>query len=336
SNDAWLFWNMRARFLFRAGEHWRDAFLPHIVNPSYPLMLPSAIAAIWSSLGKEWMFIPKWVAAGYTVATVALLGGVLALVRGTTQALIAVIAVLSLSSFIIRGASQVSDVPLGFYFLATLASLSLYDRLPQKNARLLVLAGAMAGFSAWTKNEGLLFVLVLVLSRSLTVLLFRGWKTALKEMAFLGAGLAPVLSVILYFKWNIAAPNDLVAAAKDSSFVLEKVSTASRYGEISVFYLKTLFLSGSVTWLNPLVYLIAFALIFKVRILPEFKLNILFTATVLASMLAGYYVVHLLVPYDLHFYLEHSLTRLLIQLWPSFLLLFFTAVRNPEEARQKA
>ncbi|MBN2438901.1 MAG: hypothetical protein JXL20_09920, partial [Deltaproteobacteria bacterium] len=39
--DAWLIWNMHARFLFRGGEHWRDAFASGLdwSHWDYPLLL---------------------------------------------------------------------------------------------------------------------------------------------------------------------------------------------------------------------------------------------------------------------------------------------------------
>ena len=48
--DAWLIWNMHARFLFRGGDHWRDAFASGLdwSHWDYPLLLPLAIARSWN------------------------------------------------------------------------------------------------------------------------------------------------------------------------------------------------------------------------------------------------------------------------------------------------
>ncbi|HEX5034191.1 MAG TPA: hypothetical protein VFW62_06910, partial [bacterium] len=47
--DAWIFWNMRARFLFRAGEEWRQAFSWRTTHGTYPLLLPSIIVQAWNT-----------------------------------------------------------------------------------------------------------------------------------------------------------------------------------------------------------------------------------------------------------------------------------------------
>ena len=44
----------------------------------------------------------------------------------------------------------------------------------------------------------------------------------------------------------------------------------------------------------------------------------------------GYYLVFLVTPYDLAWYLETTLGRLFLQLWPSFLFAYFLSVNTPE------
>ena len=53
--DAFAIWNLHARFLFRGGPHWRDAFTPLLPwsHPDYPLLLPGAIAHFWTYLGHD-------------------------------------------------------------------------------------------------------------------------------------------------------------------------------------------------------------------------------------------------------------------------------------------
>ena len=72
--------------------------------------------------------------------------------------------------FVTVGSYRYPSVPLGFFFLSTLAVLAVQDRLPETEGRLSVLAGLLAGAAAWTKNEGTLFVAVLVLARLLVLL----------------------------------------------------------------------------------------------------------------------------------------------------------------------
>ena len=52
---AWSIWNLRARFLFRAGAFWRDAFSSDLSwsHPDYPLLLPGLVALCWKLAGQE-------------------------------------------------------------------------------------------------------------------------------------------------------------------------------------------------------------------------------------------------------------------------------------------
>ena len=53
--DAWLIWNMHARFLYRGGDHWREAFASGLdwSHWDYPLLLPLSIARGWTYTGGE-------------------------------------------------------------------------------------------------------------------------------------------------------------------------------------------------------------------------------------------------------------------------------------------
>ncbi len=80
------------------------------------------------------------------------------------------IALLATPSFVEQGAWQYADIPLSFFYLATIVLLSLYDERTQEAssqspAGLLALGGVAAGFAAWTKNEGVLFLGAIILAR---------------------------------------------------------------------------------------------------------------------------------------------------------------------------
>ena len=53
--DAWSIWNLKARFIFRGGAHWRDAFSSVLgfSHPDYPLLIPLSVAGSWILTGKE-------------------------------------------------------------------------------------------------------------------------------------------------------------------------------------------------------------------------------------------------------------------------------------------
>ena len=63
--DAWTIWNMRARFLFRAGTQWEAAFSPlmSFFHTDYPLLIPCLVARCWYYIGHETVAAPALVSA---------------------------------------------------------------------------------------------------------------------------------------------------------------------------------------------------------------------------------------------------------------------------------
>jgi hypothetical protein len=175
--DAFSIWNLHARFLFRGGSHWRDGFTPVLPwsHPDYPLLLPAAIAHFWSCLGHDSPAVPAVIGLLFTFGTVGLLFSALTILQGRMPAMLGATALLATPSFIEQGTSQYADVPLAFFYLATVVLFCLQDNLPDDGnaphpSRLLVLAGSTAALAAWTKNEGLLFLCAVVMARLLILL----------------------------------------------------------------------------------------------------------------------------------------------------------------------
>jgi hypothetical protein len=66
--DAWTVWNYRARWLFRGGDNWPQAFSYHIAAdaPDYPLLISGSIFRMWQMLGKDGTAIPCLLAFFFT------------------------------------------------------------------------------------------------------------------------------------------------------------------------------------------------------------------------------------------------------------------------------
>ena len=54
------------------------------------------------------------------------------------------------------------------------------------------------------------------------------------------------------------------------------------------------------------------------------------TLTIL-FVFAGYLAAYLTTPYDLQWHISTSMDRLLLQVWPTFVLVFFLSISTPEE-----
>ncbi|MFH1419323.1 MAG: hypothetical protein ABII12_13700 [Planctomycetota bacterium] len=327
--DGWSIWNMRARFLFRSGEHWRAALSPHVGCPhqDYPLLLSASIARSWYYVGKDTVFVPITIAMLFTLATAVLLTSAVSVLVGTFRGLLAGIAILGTCYFIRHGAYQYADIPLSFFILASIVLLYLHGRTTGRTRGLLYLSGMMAGMAAWTKNEGVLFVAGIVCSHLIVGLATKQLKPCFLRMAAIMLGLAPIFGIVTYFKLGLAPPNDL-AAAQNLDTAMAKLCNADRYWIIGKYWVQRLIGYG-----NGLVFVLAtYAVLVGVRVDRRDRQQFAVCLLTLSLMLAGHFVVYLLTPHDLVWHLGTSARRLFLQLLPMGLFVFFTTVTGPAGA----
>ncbi len=329
--DAWAVWNMRARFIFRGGEHWKEAFsnLLDWSHPDYPLLIPLSIVRGWKIAGTETLLIPITLAALFTFSTIVLNVSSLAVIRSKSQSLLAGIVLLGTPFFIQHGASQYADVPLGFFFLSTLVLLTFYNRSSTKNHNLLFLAGMTAAFSAWTKNEGFIFLMSILAARSYLIVRMNGWKLFSKDIIIFSSGLMPILLFIIYFKAHIVPSPDFVPH-DGLKLIIDRLTDSFRYIQIlkAVAFESMNFTLGIISPFLLIIYFLFFGKTSenKDRIAVDTGFMTLFL------MLTGYFFYYVITPYDLAWHLKYSLNRLLLQLWPSFVFCFFMLLKTPEEA----
>lgn len=334
--DAFAIWNLHARFLFLGGPHWRDAFSPLIPwsHPDYPLLLPAFIAHFWTFLGHDSPAVPAVVGFLFTFATVGLLCSSLFILRGRLPAMLGGLALLSTPAFFEVGAWQYSDIPLGFFFLATVALCCLRENLASlypehRFSGILVLAGLAAGLATWTKNEGLLFFCAMILAR-IVILMRRGEprqdpaaiRTARLLPLLLGA--APVLLLVIYFKRFIVPPNDLFT---DSATTIHKLLTSARYWAVIKWYTHETLRFGHWLFVSGTVLMLAYYVALGNQNRPRRRLlSFRIFRLALLLTLVGYFVIYLITPYEIYWHLRFSLDRLFLQLWPSTIFLFFLSV----------
>jgi hypothetical protein len=324
--DGWAIWNTHARFLYRGGEHWTD-YLANLewTHPDYPLLIPANVARLWTYAGQESRWEHRLLDLLFLLATCGLLGGALARLRNRTQGLLAVLILATTPVFVEKCSSQYADIPLSYFVLATMALLCLHECMGSAPG-LVVLAGAMAGFAAWTKNEGVMFLLAVVIARFLVVMRECGLRTWVREILAFGVGVVPALACLIYFKACLAPTNDLVAG-QGLETTLERLVSSSRYQLIAQSYGWQTLLIGPGTVLAMGVYAV---LLGKAPPMTP-RAGRSSCLLVLAFMLAGYFVVFLTTPRDLAWHLT-VLDRLFMQVWPLALFTFFLFVASPEEA----
>lgn len=332
--DAFAIWNLHARFLFLAGSHWRDGFSSLIPwsHPDYPLLVPAAIANFWTFIGHDDPHVPAAVGLLLTFAAVGLLFSSLSMLRGRVAAMLASLTLLATPFFIEQGTWQYADIPLAFFFLATIALLAVSDEQSlargSSSSGFLALAGITAGFAGWTKNEGVLFVCGIILARQIVFLRAGRKRSEINpsfhrhSSAFL-LGCAPVILLIIYCKHRLAPPGDLFTSPAS---MLHRLLEPFRFETVVKAFLRRFFSFGGWLGIPGTVLLLAFYFIVgrgQRRGLPAGH-----RASILALFLTfiGYFCVYLITPYDLFWHLRFSLDRLFLQLWPSTVFLFFLLI----------
>ncbi len=362
--DASAIWNMRARILLASGEGWKASFelmqlyMSPWTHADYPLLLPNTIARYWGFLEKHVTLVPSFVSFLYTFMTVLLLYGGLALLKNRLHALLAVLALCS-SRFIEYGTWQYADVPLAFYILATLVLLNLLRNYSTPPIGGFVLAGMSIGFAAWTKNEGMLFIIAAFSAYGCAHFLPKFQIRSIKqELTPLMIGFLSILLGIAYFKYALAPQNDVISS-ENLVATLQKLLDKDRH--ILIFdrfqiLLKILFpgylllylgIGGFMLYVQKESGFFQFSLVSLCLILSYFYLFLLpfFLATCLIArilpvdrahyrsaimstltlslMLMGYFCIYLITPYDLGWHIGTSMDRLIIQLLPSMIFVIF-------------
>jgi hypothetical protein len=318
---AWSIWNLRARFLFRAGAFWRDAFSSDLAwsHLDYPLLVPALVALCWKLAGQESTDAPIAIAFLFALGATGVLVSALGALRGKTHALLAGTLLLGTASFVALSAALYGDVPLSFYILASLALLCLQDRHPD-DLRFTFLAGLMAGFAAWTRNEGIIFVLALIVARTFALVKFR--ERALSQLPRLLAGLAAPMAVVIVFKLRVGGTGGFFSVP--ASAILKHLIDLSRWIMTVEGLVVLLFNFGR--FLIPIALVLAlYWYLVRFQVDARDRAALATAALALGLTLAVQLLLDLAYMNELALEINTSFERVVLQLWPSVLLMFFLA-----------
>jgi hypothetical protein len=309
--DAMAEWNLRGKYL--AGPFdWRSAASPLLghTHPEYPLLLSGFIARCWRICGAMPQIVPTVTGLAYFVALVGLVISGLVLLRGVAAGLIGGMLLLSAAPLLQWATAQYADVPLAYEFLAALLLLFLDVRGERRGPWALVWAGFFAGASAWTKQEGSVFLAAILIAFLAAARIDR-WRLLL-------AGAAPGMLLAVWFKFWIAPPGDL--APQSVAEVMTRIEDPARYTQIGTSFLERLGAMGAGPG-HPLILLAILALLLRREGSRRYAVPVWVSAGVLLAMLLSYCAVFVITPRDLTFHLN-AWDRLFVQLWPGVVLLF--------------
>jgi hypothetical protein len=327
TDDALAMWNLHARVLY-LDPHWQEFFSslsgfdPH---KDYPLLVPGAIARLWRALGWPNSLIPSAVSVWFTSATALLCYGAVAALRGRDQALLAVLVLLGTSYFVKLGGNQMADIPLSFFITAALVLLLLNGEAERWSGHRQALAGLSAGLAAWTKNEGLLFVVALFTAQAITAFKGRTLHRYCREMLLILAGAAGILLIVGSFKLFAGQEGHLFPGLTAST-ILVRLEDPSRYATIaSGMAREFLGMGKGMVLILPVYFLLMGAS--RRAGNPALRCTVL-TLTLVA---AGYFTVYLFTPLPLAWMVSGSAGRLSLHLWPALLVVFFLCVATPAD-----
>jgi hypothetical protein len=330
--DAFAIWNSHARYLYRDGPAWKE-HIQNTFHPDYPLLVPALNARAWRYTGREIPETGGWLGSIFTLSGVAILLATLHELRNVRVAMLMALVLLGTPFYLEYGAAQSADVPLSVFMVGTIALLCIYSQRAPSERGLLVLAGFLAGCAGWTKNEGLLFLGAISIAVGVPIVAvalggagLTRWAQVQGRLSLTGqrfaaffSGLLLPLAVIVFFKLTIAGPSELTWN-RHYPEVVEKIMSVERYGAILSSFGRTLWTFGE--WaINPVIPLALFLGFSAIDRGTLRNWGFATGAATLAIVFAGYFATYLIAPYELHWILSGSNSRLFLHLWPSSLLL---------------
>jgi len=328
--DAWAIWNLRAKFLAGPAGAWRFALSPLAsAHPDYPLLLSGFVARTWRAGGNMDPIVPPVTSLLFFGILLAFLVSAVALVRGTASGLLAGLVTLCTTSLLVWAPAQYADIPLAVYYLGAIALLFVDAvRAPPSGHWPLFWAGLCTSFAAWTKNEGIVFLAIVGIVFCALSLWRRAGQT-FSGAPWLLAGMVPGVLLMVWFKFFLAPAADPLARQGASGLL--GVLVLNRYAEIaSGFFTNLLNLGSGVT--HPLILLAVLAILMGRQVEERFRLTSIIAATALALVFLSYCAVLLVTPYGVAWQAQRSFDRLLLQVWPSVLLVSFVQLRRVQDA----
>jgi hypothetical protein len=141
------------------------------------------------------------------------------------------------------------------------------------------------------------------------------------------------LIILLLNKERLAISNDIISA-QGLRPTLHNLLAVSRYHFVLEQLWSAFFSFGAWSAMLPMPLILFFYFLLLGASVEDLRLDTaIVSLLVLALMLAGYFLIYIITPHDLAWHVESSLSRLLLQLWPLFVLAYFMIVRSPEMVR---
>ncbi len=344
--DAWSTWNFKAKFLFLGGEHWKNIFKPVLwrTSPHYPLLLPLINVWGWTFTGEPVYKIPVLTSLCFTFLTIGLLFSGLKKYTNTYWAFLPAAFLLTNPFLQKLSLSQYSDGALGYYLLAGILCLILAKTEHCKISAFV--GGLLTGFLSFTKSEGLIAAIFLIILSFPYIL----WKNKNKNKwpliyAFLiasGISFIPtILLKVLYSPGNQTFINGLTSTDMPSRLIRLKTTLGfyliEMYGLI--WNIGKFLNSGNkmtyieMKWCSVWVVLLGGFLLANRKCFKKELIIIPFFLMLYGGTFTFYY--YLNTYFKIEWWLQVTLNRVLSALLPSILFWIFWAMWKETKKEQR-
>jgi hypothetical protein len=307
--DAWAIWNLRARAILRGVPDWASVVSPALAwsHVDYPLLLPMSVARLWAYTGQESPMIPAWVAMLFFASSLVAVTTLVGRWRGWPAGFLAGMALLVPRTFVFQGSCQCGDIPIGFFVLVAIAFVLIGAEASTPRPWLLV-AGAATGLAAWTKNEGVLLLILVTLVVAVRTL-------RLRSLLHLAVGASVPLSAIAMFNYRVAPPSNYLFNAPGGGTISDKLFDPARWSMVTTMLGDRLTAWGNVPT-GALAVLVLSVIVIAGPDWPSVR-RAAWGLLMITAMFAGYSTVYVITPLPVEWQIATSFDRVVTQLWPA-------------------
>jgi hypothetical protein len=221
-------------------------------------------------------------------------------------------ALLMARTYVFQSSCQCADVPIGFFVLLAICFITM-SRQETPPTALRLIAGAAAGFAAWTKNEGMLVLILAMLVSSFPPRQFRALASVIAGAA------VPVLALGI-FKLHLAPANYLFSLQSFGGMA-EKFADQARWTTVTDRLAALVPAWGEV----PGGALVCLAVVVALTARPDRRSldRTMFGLLLTTSLFVGYGLAYVVTPLSLEWQIATSFDRLFTQLWPALVWTMF-------------
>lgn len=321
--DAWSTWNLKARFIFLAGDHWKDIFDPVLwrTSPHYPLYLPCLNVWGWTFLKEPQSIGPMLTALLFCFLTAGLIfSGLRYRMRNNWLFLVPLI-IFAHSFCGELGISQYSDIIVGYYLLA--AIIMLNEFYIELRIGFLCVTGLLLGFMSFAKPEGTLATMIIAASMPFFLWLkcrAESWANLIKRLAAFAGCLALAAIPLILFQ--------ILCSPKNQTFINGLTSTTNpatpeRLAFMFVFLGVELI---SPKWSGLWILLAVVAVLLGKKLFQQGLWYVPVFLTMYMAVIFAYYFVN--TRWEIGWWMGVSLHRILFTLLPTILWWMFKPLKH--------